>query len=151
MLILCLLICHTIFKRECMCETMNPGPFLIIRNNFPTSFKHFLHTAIFQSENTKTRLFIAFTYKNPKNTIHHNYYHPCIIVYHHCIFIYCFCIIYYLNIILTPYAWQPLGEVEGTKQSTLFAGNLEKDKEIKSPLLIPREFDIKPSSHLLGK
>ena len=33
----------------------------------------------------------------------------------------------------------------------MFAGNLEKDKEIKSPLLISREFDIKPSSHLLGK
>ena len=32
----------------------------------------------------------------------------------------------------------------------MFAGNLEKDKEIKSPLLIPREFDIKPSSHPRG-
>ena len=33
----------------------------------------------------------------------------------------------------------------------MFAGNLEKDKEIKPTLLIPREFDIKPSSHLLGE
>ena len=90
MLILCLLICHTILKRECMCETMNPDPFLIIRNNFPTTFKHHLHSAILKSENTKTLLFIAFTYKNPKNIIHHHYYHPCITTYHHCIFIYCF-------------------------------------------------------------
>ena len=90
MLSLCLLVCHTILKRECMCETMNPGPFLIIRNTFPTTFKHLLHSAIFKSENTKTLLFIAFTYKNPKNTIHHHYYHPCIFIYHHCMFLYCF-------------------------------------------------------------
>ena len=93
MLILCLLICHTILKRECMCETMNPGPFLIIRNTFPTIFKHLLHSAILKSENTKTLLFIAFTYKNPKNNIHHHYYHPCIFIYHHCIFICCFAFI----------------------------------------------------------
>ena len=43
-----------------------PGPFLIKRNNFPTTFKHFLHSAILKSVNTKTLLFIAYTYKNPK-------------------------------------------------------------------------------------
>ena len=90
MLILCLLICHTILKRECMCETMNPGRFLIIRNTFPTTFKHLLHSAILKSENIKTLLLIAFTYKNPQNIIHHCFHHPCIIIYHHCIFIYCF-------------------------------------------------------------
>ena len=93
MLILCLLVCHTILKRECMCETMNPGLFLIIRNTFPTTFKHLLHSAIFKSENTKILLFLAFTYKNPKNTINHHYYHPCIIIHHHCIFICCFAFI----------------------------------------------------------
>ena len=71
MLILCLFVCHTILKRECLCGTMNPGPFLIIRNNFPTTFKHYLHSAILKSENTKTLLLLAFTYKNPKNIIHH--------------------------------------------------------------------------------
>ena len=96
MLSLCLLVCHTILKRECMCETMNPGPFLIIRNIFPTTFKHLLHSAIFKTENTKTLLLIAYTYKTPKNTIHHHYYHLCIIIYHHCIFICCFA----FNIIL---------------------------------------------------
>ena len=57
---------HFIKERECMCETMNPGPFLIIRNNFSTTFKHFLHSAILKSENTKTLLLLAFTYKTPK-------------------------------------------------------------------------------------
>ena len=70
MLILCLPICHTILKRECMCETMNPGPFLIIRNTFPIIFKHILHSAILKSENTKTHLLLAFIYKNPQK------YHP---------------------------------------------------------------------------
>ena len=93
MLSLCLLVCHTILKRECMCETMNPGPFLIIRNTFPTTFKHLLHSAILKSENTKTLLLLAFTYKNPKNTINHHCYHPCIIIHHHCIFICCFAFI----------------------------------------------------------
>ena len=89
MLILCLLVCHTILKRECMCETMNPGPFLITRNTFSTTFKHLLHSAILKSENTKTLLLLAFTYKNPKNTINHHCYHPCIIIHRHYIFICC--------------------------------------------------------------
>ena len=130
---------------------MKPGPFLIIRNTFPTTFKHFLHSTILKSENTKTLLFIAYTYKKPQkyrpssllSSLH--YYLPPLHIY------LLFCIHYYLNIILTPCALQPLGEVEGTKQSTLFAGNLVKDKKIKSPLLIPWEFDIKPSSHPRGK
>src|SRR5680860_1200386 len=90
MLSLCLLVCHTILKRECMCEIMNPGPFLIIRNTFPTTFKHLLHSAILKSENTKTLLLLAFTYKNPKNIIHHCFHHPCIFIYQNCIFTYCF-------------------------------------------------------------
>ena len=81
------------YIKECMCETMNPAPFLIIRNTFPTTFKHLLHSAILKLENIKTLLLIAFTYKNPQNIIHHHYYHPCIITYHHCIFIYCFAFI----------------------------------------------------------
>ena len=32
----------TLLNRECICETMNPGPFLIIRNTFPITFIHFL-------------------------------------------------------------------------------------------------------------
>ena len=32
----------TLLKRECIYETMNRGPFLIIRNTFPTNFIHFL-------------------------------------------------------------------------------------------------------------
>ena len=94
------LVCHTILKRECMCETMNPGQFLIIRSTFPTTFKHLLHSDIFKSENTKTLLLLAFTYKIPKNIIHHHYYHPCIFIYHHRIFIYCFASI----IILTSFS-----------------------------------------------
>ena len=66
MLILCLLICHTILKRECMCETMNPGPFLIIRNTFPTTFKHLLHSAILKSENTKHFYSLHSHIKTPK-------------------------------------------------------------------------------------
>ena len=96
MLILCLLICHTILKRECTCEIMNPGPFLIIRNTFQTTFKHLLHSAILKTENTKTLLLLAFSYKNPKNTIHHHCYHPCIFIYHHSIFTCCFAFIFIL-------------------------------------------------------
>ena len=39
----------------------------------------------------------------------------------------------------------------GHKAIYLFAGNLEKAKKIKPTLLIPREFDIKPSSHPRGE
>ena len=133
-----------------MCETMNPGPFLIIRNTFPTIFKHLLHSAILKSENTKTLFLLAFTYKNPNNTINHHCYHPCIIIHHHCIFICCFA----FNIIVISFSHlmfdNPLLR-SGHKAIFLFAGNLEKDKEIKYPLLIPREFDIKPSSHPRGE
>ena len=83
----------TILKRECICETMKPGPFLIIRNTFPTTFKHLLHSAILKSENTKTLLLLAFTYKNPPKAFHHHCYHSCIIIHHNCIFICCFAFI----------------------------------------------------------
>ena len=53
--------------------------------HFSNHFKHLLHSAILKSENTKTLLLLAFTYKNPQNTIHHHYYHPSIFIYHHCI------------------------------------------------------------------
>ena len=150
MLNLCLLICHTILKRECMCETMNPGPFLIIRNTFPTTFKHLLHSAILKAESTKTLLLIPYTYKNPQK-YHSSSLLSSLHIYLPPLHIYLlFCIHYYLNIILTPCAWQPLGEIEGTKQSTLFAGNLEKDKEIKPTLLIPREFNYPPSRGFSG-
>ena len=102
-LILCLLIFHTILKRECMCETMNPDPFLIIRNTFQTTFKHLLHSAILKSENTKTLLLLAFTYKpqkyHPSSSLSslHYYLSPLY-------FYLLFCIHHYLNIILTPCA-----------------------------------------------
>ena len=56
----------TLLERECICETMNPGPILIIRNNFPTTIIHFLFAAIYKFENTKIHLLLAFTIQNPK-------------------------------------------------------------------------------------
>ena len=66
MLNLCLLVCHTILNRECMCETMNPGPFFIIRNTFPTTFQHHLHSAILKSENKKHLYFLHSHIKTTK-------------------------------------------------------------------------------------
>jgi hypothetical protein len=41
------------FMRECISEPMNPGPFLIIRNNFPFTLSLFLFPVIINFENTK--------------------------------------------------------------------------------------------------
>ena len=94
-----------------------PGPFLIIRNTFPTLLSPLLFAAIIKSENTKTLLHLAFIIKNPKNIIYHYYHHPCIFILPSLHIYYCLHI--YFIIILTPCAWQPLGEVEGTKQFIL--------------------------------
>ena len=77
-------------KRECMCETMNPGPLLIIRNTFPL---HFVALLISEILKTKTLYLLHSPSKIQKYISYHylyHYYHPCIITYHHCIFIYCF-------------------------------------------------------------
>ena len=119
----------TLLERECICETMNPGPILIIRNNFPTTIIHFLFSAIYKFENTKILLLLAFTIHNPKTL---SIIAIIILAYHHCIFISCLhiyflfaylllvCIHYYLYIVITPCAWQPLGEVEDQNTYTLF-------------------------------
>ena len=36
----------SLLKKECISETMNPGPILIIRNTFPTTIIHFPFSAI---------------------------------------------------------------------------------------------------------
>ena len=56
-------------------------------------------------------------HKKPKNIIYHYYHHPCIFILPSLHIYYCLHI--YFIIILTPCAWQPLGEVEGTKQFIL--------------------------------
>ena len=87
----------TLFERECICETMNPGPILIIRNNFQTTIIHFLFPAIYKFENTKNHLLLAFTIQN---TIYHCYHHLCIPPLHiYFLFAYLLllvCITYYL-------------------------------------------------------
>ena len=96
MSILCSLVCHTILKRECICETMNPGPLLIIRNTFPITFAALLFSEIIKTENTKTLYLLHSSYKTQKYIPYHchNYcHHPCIFIYHHCIFISCFAFI----------------------------------------------------------
>src|SRR6185369_5786995 len=65
MLTLCVPLSITLLKRECIRETMNPGPFLIIRNTFPTTFIHFSFSAIIKSENKKILLHLACIIKNP--------------------------------------------------------------------------------------
>ena len=76
----------TLLKRECICETMNPGSILIIRNNFPTTIIHFIFDAIYKLKNTKILLLLAFTIQNPKTS---SILVIIIIAYHHCIFISC--------------------------------------------------------------
>ena len=146
MLILCPLVCHSILNRECMCETMNSGPFLIIRNTFPTILSIFYIQPFLNQKIQKTLLLIAYTYKTPKIS---SIIVSTILAYLFTTMAYLLIVLhlFYFDIILTTCAWQPLGEVEGTKQFTLFGGSQGKDKKINHSLLIPREFDIKPSSH----
>ena len=54
----------------------------------------FMGKTIVEAKNIlESIIFIAFTYKNPKNIIHHCFHYPCIFIYHHCIFICCFAFI----------------------------------------------------------
>ena len=57
-------------KRECICETMNPGPLLNIRNTFPTTFVTLLYSEIITCSScihhTKTQKYI----------ISHCHHHP---------------------------------------------------------------------------
>ena len=87
-----------LFERERICETMNPGPILIIRNNFPTTIIHFLFAAIYKFENTKILYFLHSQYKTQKH--HLSLLSPSL----HIIIAYLFlvCIKYYFYIILTP-------------------------------------------------
>ena len=88
--------------------------------------------------------------KNPKNTIHCHYYHPCIFIYQYCIFIYCFASF----IILISFSHLVLDNhlVRLRAQRNLFVCRKSREGQgDKTTLLIPREFDIKPSSHPRGE
>jgi hypothetical protein len=67
------------FMRECISEPMNPGPLLIITNNFPFTFLLFLFSVIINFENTKIFPLLHFTNQNT-TTISFTVYH-CIAYY----------------------------------------------------------------------
>jgi hypothetical protein len=67
------------FMRECISEPVNPGPLLIIRNNFPFTLSLFLFSVIIKSENTKIFPLLHFTNQNTA-TISFTIYH-CIAYY----------------------------------------------------------------------
>ena len=131
-------------ERECICETMNPGPFLIIRNTFPTLLSPLLFAAIFNSENIKTLSHLAFIIKNQK--YHLPLFSPSLHIYFTIIaYLLLFAYLFYyhshtLCLTTTWWGW-------GHKTIYVVAGSQEKDKEITPEILVPREFDIKPSSH----
>jgi hypothetical protein len=149
--------------RECISEPMNPGPFFIIRNNFPFTLSLFLFLAIINFENTKTFPLFHFTNQNT-TTISFIVYH-CIAYYfslhipaardflaplHLHIYLYCIFIssFVYLH---TPCAWKPLGEVERTKQIYF---TLQVVRRMTWRILVhtvPREFDINPQVTFVGK
>ena len=56
----------TLLKRECICETMNLGPILIIINNFPTAIIHFLLFI-----NSKIQKYFYFLHSQYKTQKHH--------------------------------------------------------------------------------
>jgi hypothetical protein len=70
------------FMRECISECVNPGPLLIIRNNFPFTLSLFLFSVIINFENTK--IFPLFHFTNQNTTT------ISFIVYH--------CIAYYFSL-----------------------------------------------------
>ena len=126
-----------LYLRECKCETMNPGPILNIR-------KHSSYFAAIYFTCTLLHLH----HKNTK-TIH------CIFIFsfafssrfNYCTFTFSFALQFRS---LTPCAWQPLGEVEGTKFSTCLqdpGGSLEDNCwNTGSPRV-----RYKPSSHPRGE
>ena len=97
----------TLLKRECICETMNPGPFLIIRNTFPITFIALLFSEIIKTENTKTLYILHSSSKTQKYIPYHCYHychHPCILYLSplHIYLPFCICYLFiYLDIILT--------------------------------------------------
>ena len=123
---------------------MNPGPFLIIRNTFPTLLSSLLLAAIIKSENTKTLLYLAFIIKTQK--YHLSLFPQSLHIYFTTIaYLLLFAYLFYyhshtLCLTTTWWGW-------GHKTIYFVAGSQEKDKEITPEILVPREFDIKHSSH----
>ena len=71
-----------LFIERVHCETMNPGPLLIIRNTFPFTFIALLFSEIIKTENTKTLYILHSSSKTQKYIPYHCYhycYHPCIL------------------------------------------------------------------------
>jgi hypothetical protein len=149
------------FMRECISEHMNPSPLFIIRNNFPFTLSLFLFSVIINFENTKTFPLLHFTNQNTTSisfTVYHciAYYFSLHISAAYDFWRRCICIFIYIAYLLssfvylhTPCAWQPLGEVEGTKQIYLPCRLLEEGQEGPCTHSSPR-VRYKPSSHLRG-
>jgi hypothetical protein len=103
-------------------ETLTPGPLFIIRNNFPFTVLLFSFSVIINFENTKTFPLLHFTNQNTTSISFTVY----IIALHILAarifagavafsYLYCIFISSFVNLHI-PCAWQPLDEVEGTKQ-----------------------------------
>jgi hypothetical protein len=110
------------FMRECISEPVNPGPLLIIRNNFPFTFSLFLFPVIIKFENIK--IFPLFHFKNQNTiTIPFIVYH-CIAYYfylHICLFsiAYLFSVVYtYTHLVLDNH----LVRLRAQSNSFYFAG-----------------------------
>lgn len=149
-----------LYLRECKCETMNPGPILIIRKH-SSYFAAFIYLQF-------TLLASHLTIRNPPSPLASPIRITLYYLHHkntktiHCIFIFLFAFSSRFNYSiftfsfalqfrsLTPCAWQPLGEVEGTKFSTCLqdpGGRLEDNcGNTGSPRV-----RYKPSSHPRGE
>jgi hypothetical protein len=107
------------FMRECISVPMNPGPLLIIRNNFPTNLSNFFNSKVQKyfyllhlQTKTQHRHLLLFIIALHIPAAQDFFWRRC-----HCIFTYSHCIFHFIFVYLhTPCAWQPLDEVEGTKQ-----------------------------------
>ena len=130
----------TLLERECICETINPGPILIIRNNFPTTIIHFLFAAIYKFENPKILLLLVFKIQNTKTlsiiAIIIFVYHPCIFISClHLYFLFAFIIIFilFLHLVLDNH----LVRLRTNTSNLCFVGNQKKDRKTILTLLIP--------------
>jgi hypothetical protein len=150
------------FMRECISEPMNPGPLFIIRNNFPFTLSLFLFLVIIKIQKyfiycisqTKTlqlyllwfiiALHIALVCIFPRHRIFGAVAFAYLFILY-CIFI---SIFVYLH---TPCAWQPLGEVEGTKQIYFTLRVVRRGTGRILIHTVPREFDINPRVTFVGK
>lgn len=86
-----------LFKERVHCETMNPGPLLIIRNTFPITFIALLFSEIIKTKNTKTLCILHSSSKTQKYIPYHCYHychHPCILYLLHIYLLFC---IHYLS------------------------------------------------------